>query len=172
MSHILVPAGLVIWSTGLQTNPLVENLDKVSKTKKGLLTDAALHVLDDQGKPMPDAWAIGDCAIIKDGPAMPATAQVASQKADYVIKVVNKLAKGRKPDGQVFEWKNKGSLAYIGNWQALMQSGGKGKNMSGTAAWVTWRAAYFAMQLSWRNRLTVPFYWFLNWAFGRDVTRF
>lgn len=140
---------------------------------------------------MPDVWAIGDCAMVKDGPTLPATAQVASQKADFVIDTLNKLAKGRTPPDQDFKWKNQGSLAYLGNWKALYdRTTGGGGSASGTAAFVSgasrdyveselmcyykvlWRSAYFSMQLSWRNRITVPFYWMLNWMFGRDITRF
>lgn len=47
----------------------------VSKTKKALLTDEKLHLLDAEGKPMPDVWAIGDCAMVKDDAPLPATAQ-------------------------------------------------------------------------------------------------
>lgn len=168
-----VPAGLVVWSTGLALNPLIENLSGVSKTKKALLTDGRLHVLDDKGQPMRDVFAVGDCAMVKDGPAIPATAQVASQKAEFVISVLNKLAKGRTPPDEDFQWKNKGSLAYLGDWKALYdRSTGGGGSAGGTAAFVLWRSAYFSMQLSWRNRITVPFYWMLNWLFGRDITRF
>ncbi|KAK9900500.1 FAD/NAD(P)-binding domain-containing protein [Cystobasidium minutum MCA 4210] len=168
-----VPAGLVVWSTGLALNPLIESLENVSKTKKALLTDGTLHVLDAQGKPMPDVWAIGDCAMVNDGPTLPATAQVASQKADFVTDVLNKLAKGRTPPDQEFKWKNKGSLAYLGDWKALYdRTAGGGGSASGTAAFILWRSAYYSLQLSWRNRITVPMYWFINFCFGRDITRF
>lgn len=72
---------MCVWSTGLALNPLVEQLENVSKTKKALLTDGTLHLLDKEGKPMPDVWGIGDCAIVKDGPQLPATAQVGTQKS-------------------------------------------------------------------------------------------
>lgn len=83
-----------MWSTGLALNPLVEALQGVSKSKKGLLTDEKLHLLDDQGHALPDVWAVGDCATIKDVPPLPATAQVANQKAVHVSKSLNKLVKG------------------------------------------------------------------------------
>jgi NADH dehydrogenase FAD-containing subunit len=53
-----------------------------SGTWERLFTNDQLQVLDLEGKPVPDVWAIGDAAIVKsDGPPLPATAQVASQKA-------------------------------------------------------------------------------------------
>lgn len=70
-----VPFGLVVWSTGLALNPLIEGLQGVSKSNKAVFTDPSLHVLDDQGQPMKDVWAIGDCAMVKDVAPLPATAQ-------------------------------------------------------------------------------------------------
>jgi NADH dehydrogenase len=64
-------------------------------------------------------------------------------------------------------------MAYIGDWKAIMQSGGNGgKEIKGWLAWVTWRAAYLNMSVSWRNKCLIPVYWVLNWLFGRDITRF
>lgn len=76
--------------------------------------------------------------MVNDGPFLPATAQVASQKADFVVNVLNKLAKGRTPPDQEFKWKNQGSLAYLGDWKALYdRSTGGGGSASGTAAFVS-----------------------------------
>jgi NADH dehydrogenase FAD-containing subunit len=142
-----------VWydSTGLALNPLVQALEGVEKTKKALLTDGKLHLLDDSGKPLPNVWAIGDCATVKDVDPLPATAQVANQKAAYIIKTLNAIAKGRAGPEDKFEFKDRGSLAYIGNWKALY-SKGEGENMSGAAAFVLWRSAYFATTLSIRNK--------------------
>merc|ERR1711939_302536 len=133
---------------------------------KAVLTDGTLHLLDAEKKPMRDVWAIGDCAMVDDGPFLPATAQVASQKADYVIDALNKLARGRKPSEEDFKWKNQGSLAYLGDWKALYdRSKEGGSSTSGTAAFILWRSAYWSMSLSWRNRISLPVAWALNWLF-------
>jgi len=97
----------------------------------------------------------------------PATAQVASQKAEWLAKRLNRG--GFDVNG--FTWRNMGVMAYLGNWNAIMQSGGVG-NVSGRAAWVLWRGAYLTKSVSWRNKVLIPIYWFLNWAFGRDISRF
>jgi NADH dehydrogenase FAD-containing subunit len=94
-------------------------------------------VLDVEGKPVPDVWAVGDAAIIKsDGPPFPATAQVASQKAkvsgegnSWVVKMadfafvfwkyltdkLNAQVKDREHN-EPFVFRNQGSLAYLGDW--------------------------------------------------------
>ncbi|OAL45042.1 FAD/NAD(P)-binding domain-containing protein [Pyrenochaeta sp. DS3sAY3a] len=114
----------------------------------------------------PDVFALGDCGII-EGTAYPATAQVASQKALWLAKRLNKS----DIDKAGFKFKDLGTLAYIGNWNALFQ-GGKGGRMQGYLAWIIWRGAYLTRTVSWRNKLLVPVYWVINWVFGRDISRF
>ncbi|EKM78363.1 NDE2, mitochondrial external NADH dehydrogenase [Agaricus bisporus var. burnettii JB137-S8] len=177
-----VPFGLLVWSTGLAPNPLVSAMSGVKKNPKtqSVITNDQLNVImQETNEPNPDVWAIGDAATFEEAP-LPATAQVASQKAHYMITKLNTLAKD-KDHCEPFEFHNQGSLAYIGNWNAIydrsstLPEGEKDKFMSketGRVAWLLWRSAYFTMTLSWRNKILVPTYWFLNWMFGRDMTRF
>ncbi|KAH7909184.1 FAD/NAD(P)-binding domain-containing protein [Hygrophoropsis aurantiaca] len=171
-----VPFGLLVWSTGLAPNPLVQSIDALQKHEKtqSLYTDEQLNVLTNDGQPDPDVWAIGDSAIIKAA-VLPATAQVANQKGKYLVKKLNKIVKDQEYT-KPFEFHNQGSLAYLGDWKAIYdrsgaESGIKTKE-SGRLAWLLWRSAYFTMTLSVRNKILVPTYWFLNWIFGRDLTRF
>ncbi|CAK5278386.1 unnamed protein product [Mycena citricolor] len=173
-----VPFGLLVWSTGLAPNPLIESITEFKKDPrtKSVLTDENLNLIRLDGTPDPNVWGIGDCAQI-EGAILPATAQVASQKAKYVVKKVNKLAK-EKTSPEPFKFENQGSLAYIGDWRAIYDSPSQDKDHilsraeTGRVAWLLWRSAYFTMTLSWRNKILVPMYWFMNWIFGRDITRF
>ncbi|KAJ3553506.1 hypothetical protein NP233_g12626 [Leucocoprinus birnbaumii] len=175
-----VPFGLLVWSTGLAPNPLISAITDVKKNCKSLYTDDQLNVImNDTNQPNEDVWAIGDAAIVEGAP-LPATAQVASQKAKYLVGKLNKLAMDKECT-KPFVFHNQGSLAYIGNWKAIydrsstLPEGEKDKFMSketGRVAWLLWRSAYFTMTLNWRNKILVPTYWFLNWLFGRDLTRF
>ncbi|TFY57741.1 hypothetical protein EVJ58_g6846 [Rhodofomes roseus] len=168
--------GLLVWSTGLAPNPLVESITEVERDPKtkSLITDEHLNVvMQDTGKPDPNVWALGDAAMIRGMP-LPATAQVANQKAKYLWKKLNAVVKER-PAQEPFRFHNAGSLAYIGDWQAIYDRTGaekaKGKE-AGRFAWLLWRSAYFTMTLSWKNKILVPMYWFMNWIFGRDMSRF
>ncbi|KAL6707851.1 hypothetical protein ACN47E_003751 [Coniothyrium glycines] len=114
----------------------------------------------------PDVFALGDCGTI-EGTTYPATAQVASQQADWLAKRLNK----GDMDKAGFTYKNLGTLAYIGNWDALFQ-GGAGGRLQGYIAWIVWRGAYITRTVSWRNKILVPVYWMVNWVFGRDISRF
>ncbi|RYN45574.1 hypothetical protein AA0114_g8980 [Alternaria tenuissima] len=123
----------------------------------------------------PSVFALGDCGIIQDT-TYPATAQVASQKAFWLAKRLNKgdlSPSSPSSESKGFTYKDLGTLAYIGNWNALFQGGGKwGGRLQGYVAWIIWRGAYLTRTVSWRNKVLVPVYWAVNWVFGRDVSRF
>ncbi|TBU63386.1 FAD/NAD(P)-binding domain-containing protein [Dichomitus squalens] len=176
--------GLLVWSTGLAPNPLIQSITEAKKderTKRSLITDEHLNVvMKDTNAPDPDVFAIGDAATIGDEPPLPATAQVANQQAKYITKRLNKLIKSSTgvlgADEKPFKFQNAGSLAYVGDWEAIFDrtraaSGPKNKE-TGRVAWLLWRSAYFTKTLSVRNKILVPVYWFLNWIFGRDLSRF
>ncbi|KAI9658592.1 MAG: hypothetical protein M1821_002152 [Bathelium mastoideum] len=192
--------GMVVWSTGLMMNPFVEHaLNKVQPLpnackqhdkpkaeeakhlhwlvrkdpKTGsIVTDEHLRVTlepEDSGttrpqETLPNVYALGDCAMV-EGTAYPATAQVASQKAEWLATRLNK----GDLEAKSFKWNNAGVMAYIGSWNAIMQSGG-GENISGRTAWLIWRGAYLVKSISWRNRLLIPIYWFINWAERKPKT--
>ncbi|KAG5639093.1 hypothetical protein H0H81_007037 [Sphagnurus paluster] len=80
---------------------------------------------------------------------------VAAQKGKYLAKKLNKIAKD-KPTLAPFQFKNFGSMAYIGNWRAIYDRSGTSDGFmskeSGRVAWLLWRSAYFTMTLSVRNK--------------------
>ncbi|KAF1357826.1 FAD/NAD(P)-binding domain-containing protein [Lizonia empirigonia] len=181
--------GMCVWSTGLMQNPFVhhalsnvravpDNLrivesagdpsfakDVAWKVKKdersgSIITDDHVAAVVD------DVYVLGDCGII-EGTRYPATAQVASQKGLWLAKRLNK----QDLDKAGFKFRDLGTLAYIGNWDALFQ-GGKWGRLQGYIAWAIWRSAYLTRTVSWRNKILVPVYWAVNWLFGRDISRF
>ncbi|KAI0705500.1 FAD/NAD(P)-binding domain-containing protein [Earliella scabrosa] len=182
--------GLLVWSTGLAPNPLIESITEVKKderTKRSLLVNEHLNVIRSTGAVDPDVFALGDAAAIEHDP-LPATAQVANQQAKYVTKKLNRLIRGRSPlsalfpsgksgsgdasEAKGFKFQNAGSLAYVGDWNAVFDRtkaarGPKGKE-TGRLAWLLWRSAYFTKTLSVRNKILVPMYWCsrYRWIFG------
>ncbi|PNS17689.1 External alternative NAD(P)H-ubiquinone oxidoreductase B1, mitochondrial [Sphaceloma murrayae] len=129
-------------------------------------TNSQTPTQDQQSASMTSVFALGDCASIATTP-LPATAQVANQKAKWLAKHLNNdTVSGSKG----FTFRDLGVMAYIGNWKAIMQS--QGADISGLAAWIIWRGAYLAKTVSWRNRILIATYWAVNWVFGRDISRF
>ncbi|KAF1355278.1 pyridine nucleotide-disulfide oxidoreductase-domain-containing protein [Delphinella strobiligena] len=192
-----IGVGMVVWSTGLMMNPFISNACKhpyelpcenaitekdtnpqnwvvERNPRSGAITtnDRLQPTLHPEGQDkeagrayLKDVFALGDCATI-EGTALPATAQVANQKARWLAKRLNQ----RDIDQKGFTYKDLGVMAYIGNWNAIMQS--PGAEVSGRFAWFLWRGAYLTKSVSWRNRILIPIYWFINWLFGRDISRF
>ncbi|WOO76995.1 putative NADH dehydrogenase [Vanrija pseudolonga] len=175
-----VQYGMLVWSTGLSVNPFVNSLKGVSKDPHthSIHVDPYLRVIDDQGKPMPHVFAVGDNSTPDSGQRLPATAQVASQMAHYMHKKFKRLSMGKAPESiGPFSWKNKGSMVFVGKEQALVDRSGSTvegpkSKLSGFAAWFIWRSYYMTLSMSWRNQILVPMYWTLAYFFGRDVTRF
>jgi len=185
-----IGAGLVVWSTGLKQNPLIQRLPSktfsltttpptISSLCKdphtgGLLTDAHLRARithgDDKSATLDDVFVIGDCSVIDSNATaqapLPKTAQVASQQAVYLAKQLNAGSVGTKE----FKFRNWGTLTYLGGWKAIHQS--KADNLRGWVAWILWRGAYLTKSMSLRNKIMVPLYWVVSWLFGRDISRF
>ncbi|KAK9338521.1 hypothetical protein LIPSTDRAFT_60614 [Lipomyces starkeyi NRRL Y-11557] len=166
--------GLLVWSTGLAPNPFVAGCDVVVKDKRNnIVTDNCLNVYAKHANGdavlNKDVFALGDCAQIEHG-YLPATAQVASQKAKYLSKELNREAKSKGDEYKPFVFNNRGVMAYIGGWRAIVQ--GNGGEVKGRTAWLLWRGAYFSMSVSIKNKILIPIYWFTNWLFGRDISRF
>ncbi|KAH9848656.1 FAD/NAD-P-binding domain-containing protein [Lenzites betulinus] len=140
-----VDFGMLVWSTGLAPNPLIQSITEAKK---------------DARTKRPGRVRIGDAATIVDDP-LPATAQVANQQAKHVTRRLNALIRSsRAPAATPFKFQNAGAAR-----------GPKGKE-TGRLAWLLWRSAYFTKTLSVRNKILVPMYWFMNWIFGRDLSRF
>ena len=162
-------------------------------TRRSLLVNEHLNVIRSTGAVDPDVFALGDAAAIEHDP-LPATAQVANQQAKYVTKKLNRLIRGRSPlsalfpsaksgsgdasEAKGFKFQNAGSLAYVGDWNAVFDRtkaarGPKGKE-TGRLAWLLWRSAYFTKTLSVRNKILVPMYWcvrFLSLLHSHDLVR-
>ncbi|KAF2089232.1 FAD/NAD(P)-binding domain-containing protein [Saccharata proteae CBS 121410] len=167
-----IPCGLVIWATGNKAIPLVESLD-AKKPEKGLpriLTDPRLRVLKpaskdqnsaEQQETWPGVYGLGDACDI-EGKPLPTTAEVATQKAEYLGKVLNE-------DDQTtpFKYHQKGMVTYIGNHDGVIQEG----EWTGQAAWAAWRQGSLTWTRSWRTRAMIICTWVLNSLFGSEITR-
>ncbi|KAK3692276.1 pyridine nucleotide-disulfide oxidoreductase-domain-containing protein [Podospora appendiculata] len=204
-----VGAGLVVWSTGLMANPLVQKLAgkefaipaapetaagkshalwQLTKDAKtgDLVTDSYLraqtHTSNRDRKPgfLPNVFIIGDCGATMlgdDRSALPKTAQVASQQATYLAKYLNKAYSSSSSNSssnaaaKPFEFRNWGTMTYLGSWKAIHQSAAS-RELKGWMAWVLWRGAYLTKSMSLKNKILVPVYWVISWSFGRDINRF
>ncbi|SGY90194.1 BQ5605_C039g11792 [Microbotryum silenes-dioicae] len=115
---------------------------------------------------------------------LPATAQVANQQGVYLGKKFSKIAKvGHEaatingvyddPDDmlyQPFQYRNLGSLAYVGN-SAVFDLNGY-NFAGGLVAMYLWRSVYWSEQVSTRTRVLLMLDWIKRGIFGRDLSKF
>ncbi|KAK4955535.1 hypothetical protein LTR10_006474 [Elasticomyces elasticus] len=165
-----VACGMIIWTAGTKTCALVDKL-KVAKTSNSnpgvqrMLTDEYLRILnpgEDQQKAMAQVYALGDAADIEDG-ALPPTAEVARQKADYLAGVLN----SEFDDGESkFAYhQQKGLLSWLGGSDGVVQGQ---TDWTPSRAWAAWQSgnsnSLFAR--SWRHHLSIAIHWFADWVRG------
>ena len=173
-----VPYGILLWVAGNKSVSLVDGgLAGARKSEKGLvrvLTDGHLRVKrvadEKKGSSGEEVWedvfALGDAADI-DGSPLPTTAEVAVQKAQYLVQTLNaQAARARKP----FVYNPRRLVTYIGFHDGIAQGSGV-HAWSGRQAWLSWRSGSFTWTRSWRNWIGVLVAWVLNALFGRDVMR-
>lgn len=157
---------MLIWATGNKNVDLVDTL-KVSKSSHGLkriLTDQNLRVLAEDGTAMSNAFALGDAADI-DGKSLPTTAEVATQKADYLVRVFNAASDESLAP---FKYQQRKMVTYTGQKDGVVEGA---EYHTGYAAWLSWRSGNLLWTRSWRRRLMMCISWFLDWLGGRDIAR-
>lgn len=164
------PAGLVVWSTGVGPSSLTKDLD-VDRTSRGRISiDDCMRVLR-KGEPVPDVFAIGDCAANEKLP-LPTLAAVASRQGSYVASSLNREL-ANKPFGPPFKYKSLGSMVSLGEKSAVVELHMRRKiDFVGLKALFFWRSAYLSILGSWRNKFYVLMNWLGSSIFGRDTTFF
>lgn len=99
----------------------------------------------------------------------PATAQVASQQAQYLAKVLG-VPETRDACGPWVR-RDLGMMSYVGDSRAVMQSQFAPSHFKGWFAFAVWRGAYTSKLVSTRSRFLVMFDWIKARIFGRDISR-
>ncbi len=160
----VVPAGLIVWSTGYAPTGLVGRLPFDKDRSGRILTDDRLRVPGH-----PEIYALGDCATVA-GASLPQTAQLAMQAGKYLAVSLNRIADGKEPEA--FRFKNLGMLAYIGDNKALADIPQVKLRWHGISTYIFWRSAYLTRLVTFKNKVLVLFDWMKTWIFGRDVSRF
>lgn len=158
----VLPAGLLIWDTGIVPNPLVEGFDCAKGKKGGIAVDSAFRVVD-----RPGIWAIGDCAEIPkpdgSGAFFEPTAQNATRQGALVADNIA-AAVARRPV-KPFTYKQVGELAVVSRYRGVAHV--FGIQVSGPLGWLLWRAIYLAKMPGLAARLGILLDW-IRLLFSRN----
>eukprot|EP00466_Bigelowiella_natans_P015654 jgi/Bigna1/34172/e_gw1.4.200.1 len=176
-----LPFGMMVWSAGLKQVKFVDRLNLAHGRTGRLVIDEYLQVPQHQGR----VFALGDCAANEENPLAP-LAKVAQQHGEYLAKILNTHPDPQQPVdpasvSKPFRFFNPGSMAQLGLFKGVLDLSNVGPDkgevhggptITGFAAWLTWRSAYWGKQVSLRNKILIPMHWFKSFVFGRDICRF
>lgn len=159
-----INAKTVMWAGGITASPLGKIL--AGRTKAETDRGGRVKVKPDLTIPnYPDIYVVGDLAASVDdkGKPLPGLAQVAMQGGTYAAKAILRKAKGR-PALPPFKYFDKGSMAVIGHWRAVVNA--FGIHVSGFLAWMMWAVIHLTYIVSFQSRVLVFFQWIMQ-----DLTR-
>lgn len=115
-------------------------------------------------------WAIGDCALIRNGEDgfAPATAQFAVAEAKHLAR--NLIAHARGKPTKAFAHQSRGMMATVGHLKGVAQI--FGVRMSGLSAWLCWRAYYLSQMPTFGRKVRIFVEWTWGMFFPPDITHF
>ena len=110
----------------------------------------------------PEAFAIGDLALVRDehDQPVPGVSPAAMQMARHVAQLIEDELNGKSTSSHTrpaFKYWNKGNMATIGRSAAVAQIGRL--EFSGWPAWVTWLLVHLIFLIGFRNRAAVLLQW-------------
>ena len=147
-----IPVDIVLWTVGNQVSELIPTLSLKCNTRGLLVTEPTLQIPD-----YPEIFALGDAAASQDasGNALPATAQVALQQADYCAWNLWASSVGRPL--LPFRYQPLGEMLALGIDGATIS--GLGVELDGLFAYLLRRLVYLYRLPTFSHQLTVGAHW-------------
>jgi NADH:ubiquinone reductase (H+-translocating) len=158
-----LPTATVVCTIGTRSNPLVQRLGLA--TTRGRITTTA----DGAVPGSPGLWAIGDCAATQnaaDAKLCPPTAQFAVAQAEQLA--ANLVAQIEDRPTRAFSYVSKGMMATTGHNKGVAQA--FGVHLTGTPAWLLWRAYYLLRMPTFGRKLRIWVEWTWSLFFPLDIT--
>lgn len=157
-----IEAQTKVWAAGVQGNPLGRAL--AEQTEVGLNRAGQVEVLPDLSIPgHPEVFVVGDLAAV-DG--VPGVAQGAIQGGRHAADQILRRLRGEET-GQPFVYHDKGSMATISRFRAVMKRGNL--ELTGYPAWAAWLAVHLFYIIGFKNQLATLMHWAVSFV-GRDRT--
>jgi NADH:ubiquinone reductase (H+-translocating) len=148
-----VRSGTIVWTAGVQANPLAGALGLEQGPGGRIVVEPTLVVPD-----RPGVWAIGDIAAVEADPH-PQLAPVAIQAAKHVAEQIRRHEQDEPL--RPFRYRDKGTMATIGR-RAAVADLPFGIKLRGTPGWIAWLTLHLVTLVGGRNRVSV----LTNWAWS------
>ncbi|WP_241031457.1 NAD(P)/FAD-dependent oxidoreductase [Rhodococcus koreensis] len=156
---VRIESACKVWSAGVEASPLARQLAEQS----GAELDRAGRIAVREDLTVPghrEVFVIGDM-MARD--RLPGVAQVAIQGGRYAAQQIAADARPRAsaPDRLPFRYRDKGSMATISRFNAVVKVGGV--ELAGLLAWILWLAVHVVYVVGFRSRLSTLMSW--TWTF-------
>ena len=167
-----LPTNTLVWTAGVQPNPILERTDLPRGEKGHVVADVSLRVVREDGSPVTGVWAVGDNAQIPDLTAekqpayYPPNAQNAMRQGPVAAR--NILATLDDRPLEQYRHASLGTVASYGIGSGAANI--KGIRLKGLPAWLVHRGYHLLALPSMRNRLRVLSGWILEPIAGVELT--
>ena len=159
-----IPSRSVLWAAGVQAarleiEPPVE-MDRAGRIKVN--GDLSIPGYE-------NVFVVGDMASLELAPGkiVPGLAPAALQEGRHAAKVI--LSSIRGEGRPAFRYIDKGQMATIGKYRAVMESGRL--KMSGRFAWLAWLFVHVFYLIGFKNRVAVMAQWAWSYLFSKRGAR-
>ncbi|WP_327371028.1 NAD(P)/FAD-dependent oxidoreductase [Streptomyces sp. NBC_01217] len=164
-------SGLIVWTAGNASNPIVHNHTDLPVDERGLLVVRADLRVGTETEAVPDVWAAGDDAAVPDLAAGRPGAQ-AVPNAQHAVRQGKRLAKnivatlhGRATKNYVHS--SLGVVATLGMGRGIFQY--RHLVIKGLPAWLMHRGYHVLAVPTWERKIRVLTVWCTAALFGRDI---
>lgn len=149
-----------VWAAGVQGS----ELGKTLSAQTGAELDRAGRVVVNPDLTLPEhpeVFVIGDLMAV---PGVPGVAQGAIQSARFVADQILSRLNGRTPKATKFEYHDKGSMATISRFQAVVKMGKL--EMTGFIAWLAWCFLHLLYITGFKAQFGTLMHWMISFVSG------
>jgi NADH dehydrogenase len=161
----VISAATTICTIGTTPNALTARLQPLAMERGRIACQPDLSVAGADG-----VWAVGDCALIRNGEQglAPPTAQFAIAEARHLAKNLIACCLGRAT--RPFNYTARGMMATVGHLKGVAKI--FGVPLSGLLAWMLWRAYYLSQMPTFGRKVRIFVEWSWGMFFPPDITHF
>lgn len=185
MDGTVQPCSMIVWSTGIAPTKFISSLQEKKQDfmlwNGRLMMDDKLRIVkpgdmrasESYMAPHKNIFGLGDCVVTHTHP-LPTLGYAAKKQGQYLAKNFNNgTMEDPKKSFKFIAW---AQFTQVGGDEAFIDtSPGPAKNagyLKGLVGKIVWKTAYFGLQVSLKNKILIPMFWFKTWLFGRDISRF
>ncbi|MEK0431663.1 MAG: hypothetical protein RL139_1467 [Gemmatimonadota bacterium] len=158
-----IPTRTVVACAGMSTVPVLAGLAVERNPQQRIVTDRYARVVG-----RADVWAGGDCAAVPlpDGGTAPGLAIWAITVGRLIGRNIGHTLD--RAELEPYRFTGLGDACAIGGYRAVAKLNGIPVQLTGTPAWLVWRAFMLLYLPLWEKKVRVLFSWLMTAVRGRD----